>query len=230
MTTISRTASSKLPTPFGEFELVHYQGASLEALALVYGEIGTEAVLCRVHSECMTGEVFGSLRCDCKAQLELAQKRICAEGQGVIVYLRQEGRGIGLGNKIKAYALQDQGRDTIEANLELGFAADERAYDVAAAILRELKVASVRLLTNNPEKMSGLRDAGIEVVEQVSHWAEFSVFSEAYIETKRQHMGHILDHAAPDASSSGNTNSDNTKSDNTSSGSQSPEQTEGKAS
>lgn len=193
MMTITRTASSKLPTPFGEFELVHYQSEALEALALVRGEIQGEAILCRVHSECLTGEVFGSLRCDCRAQLELAQKRVADEGKGVIVYLRQEGRGIGLGNKIKAYALQDQGRDTIEANLELGFAADERAYDVAAAILRELKVTSVRLMTNNPEKMSGLAEAGIPVVEQVSHWAESSIHSDAYIETKIQHMGHISD-------------------------------------
>lgn len=193
MTTITRTASSKLPTSFGEFELVHYQSEELEALALVRGEIDREAVLCRVHSECMTGEVFGSLRCDCRAQLELAQKRVAEEGQGVIVYLRQEGRGIGLANKIKAYALQDQGRDTIEANLELGFAADERAYDVAAAILRDLKISSVRLMTNNPEKMSGLAEAGILVVEQVSHWAGTSIHSDAYIETKIQHMGHISD-------------------------------------
>jgi len=139
----------------------------------------------------MTGEVFGSLRCDCRAQLELAQERLSRAEDGVIVYLRQEGRGIGLGNKIRAYALQDQGRDTIEANLELGFAADERSYELAAEILRDLNITSVRLMTNNPEKLEGLREAGISVLEQVPHWAGTSSHSEAYLETKRRQMGHI---------------------------------------
>lgn len=193
----SRTASSQLPTHFGQFELVHYQTDELEAVALVRGNPSGENILCRIHSECMTGEVFGSLRCDCRPQLELALQRLSTEDEGVIVYLRQEGRGIGLGNKIKAYALQDQGRDTIEANLELGFAADERSYDVAAAILRDLNISSVRLMTNNPEKMSGLEAAGIKVVEQIPHWTGSSRHSEAYIETKQRHMGHIIDGIAP---------------------------------
>ncbi len=160
-------------------------------MALVRGNPIGDGILCRVHSECMTGEVFGSLRCDCRPQLELALERVSRETEGVIVYLRQEGRGIGLGNKIKAYALQDRGRDTVQANIELGFAADERSYELAAAILGELKITSVRLMTNNPHKMSGLEAAGIRVSEQVPHWAGTSRHSEAYLETKRQRMGHI---------------------------------------
>jgi GTP cyclohydrolase II len=191
MKDFSRTASSELPTHFGLFTLIHYQSAELEAVAIVRGEPTGEAVLCRVHSECMTGEVFGSLRCDCRPQLELALERVSRETEGVIVYLRQEGRGIGLGNKIKAYALQDQGRDTVQANIELGFAADERSYEVAAAILSDLMITSVRLMTNNPDKMTGLEAAGIRVHEQVPHWAGTSRHSEAYLETKRQRMGHI---------------------------------------
>ncbi len=191
MKDFSRTASSELPTHFGLFTLIHYQSSELEALALVRGEPSGESVLCRVHSECMTGEVFGSLRCDCRPQLELALERVSRETEGVIVYLRQEGRGIGLGNKIKAYALQDKGRDTVQANLELGFAADERSYEVAAAILRDLKVTSVRLMTNNPDKMLGLEAAGIAIAEQIPHWAGASRHSEAYLETKKQRMGHI---------------------------------------
>lgn len=191
MKDFSRTASSELPTHFGLFTLVHYESKELEAVALVRGNPGGDGVLCRVHSECMTGEVFGSLRCDCRPQLELALERVSRETEGVIVYLRQEGRGIGLGNKIKAYALQDQGRDTVQANIELGFKADERSYEVAAAILRDLKVTSVRLMTNNPEKKSGLENAGIRVSELVPHWAGASQHSEAYLETKKQRMGHI---------------------------------------
>jgi GTP cyclohydrolase II len=191
MKDFSRTASSELPTHFGLFTLVHYESKELEAVAMVRGNPSGESVLCRVHSECMTGEVFGSLRCDCRPQLELALERVSRETEGVIVYLRQEGRGIGLGNKIKAYALQDQGRDTVQANIDLGFAADERSYEVAAAILTELQITSVRLMTNNPEKMKGLEAAGIRVSEQVPHWAGTSRHSEAYLETKRQRMGHI---------------------------------------
>ena len=199
----SRTASSDLPTHFGLFTLVHYQGEDLEGVALLRGKPTGGNVLCRVHSECMTGEVFGSLRCDCRPQLELALERLSRAEEGVIVYLRQEGRGIGLGNKIKAYALQDQGRDTVQANLDLGFAADERSYGLAAAILRELGISSVRLMTNNPEKMHGLEAAGIKVSEQVSHWAGSSSHSEAYIETKQRRMGHITnspESQGPDAS------------------------------
>jgi 3,4-dihydroxy 2-butanone 4-phosphate synthase/GTP cyclohydrolase II len=197
MRDFKRTASSALPTHFGAFELVHYVGDGIEGLALIRGEVGGAGVLCRVHSECMTGEVFGSLRCDCRPQLELALERISRAQAGVIVYLRQEGRGIGLGNKIRAYALQDQGRDTIQANLELGFRADERSYDLAAAILRDLSVDSVRLMTNNPEKLEGLEAAGIVIDEQVPHWAGSSTHSEAYLETKRRRMGHITESPVP---------------------------------
>ncbi len=191
MKDFSRTASSQLPTHFGPFRLFHYNSDALEGMALVRGNPTGESVLCRVHSECMTGEVFGSLRCDCRPQLELALERISRANEGVIVYLRQEGRGIGLGNKIRAYALQDEGRDTVQANLELGFGADERSYELAAAILSDLGISSVRLMTNNPEKLAGLADAGIAVVEQVPHWTGASSHSEAYIETKRRRMGHI---------------------------------------
>jgi 3,4-dihydroxy 2-butanone 4-phosphate synthase/GTP cyclohydrolase II len=168
-----------------------------EHVALVYGQVrGASNVLIRVHSECFTGETLGSLRCDCRAQLDLAMERIAAEGAGVIVYLRQEGRGIGLGNKIRAYALQDQGVDTVEANLALGFDADARSYGMAAAVLEDLGVRSVRVMTNNPSKLDGLREAGVEV-EQVSHWATSNEHSEHYLEIKRIKMGHIEADADP---------------------------------
>lgn len=193
MSDVFRTASCQLPTHFGPFELVHYRRGDMEAMALIRGEPKGREVLCRVHSECLTGEVFGSLRCDCRGQLELAMERLSRAKEGVIVYLRQEGRGIGLGNKIRAYALQDDGRDTVEANLELGFAADERSYEVAAEILRDLGIESVRLMTNNPEKISGLESQEILVTEQVPHWTGGSSHSNAYIDTKRRRMGHITE-------------------------------------
>ena len=169
-----------------------YHFGSEEALALVHGDpSGREAVLARVHSECLTGEVFGSQRCDCRAQLERALERIAGADAGVLVYLRQEGRGIGLGNKVRAYALQDQGHDTVEANLALGFAPDLRSYEIAAAILRDLGVASVQLMTNNPEKIEGLRQAGVTVTEQVPHWVESSHLSHDYLEVKRSKLGHV---------------------------------------
>ncbi|MCP4447054.1 MAG: GTP cyclohydrolase II [Myxococcales bacterium] len=199
MKDFSRTASSELPTHFGPFRLVHYHSAELEGLALVRGNPTGDGVLCRIHSECMTGEVFGSLRCDCRAQLELAQERLSRASEGVIVYLRQEGRGIGLGNKIRAYALQDQGRDTVQANIELGFEVDERNYELAAAILLDLGITGVRLMTNNPEKLKGLSDAGIKLDEHVPHWAGASTHSEAYLETKRHRMGHITQSPVPGA-------------------------------
>lgn len=191
MSSLRRTAESELPTHFGRFRLLHYRRGEDEALALVRGELGTANVLCRVHSECMTGEVFGSLRCDCRPQLELALEKLSRADGGVIVYLRQEGRGIGLGNKIRAYSLQDQGRDTVQANLELGFAADERSYDLAAAVLEDLGVGSVCLMTNNPAKIAGLESAGIVVVEHLPHWTGRSAHSSDYVETKRLRMGHL---------------------------------------
>jgi GTP cyclohydrolase II len=194
MADVKQTASSNLPTHWGAFQVIHFVDTKSgeEALALVRGELSPTDTLCRVHSECMTGEVFGSLRCDCRPQLELALEKISRAKSGVLVYLRQEGRGIGLANKIRAYALQDEGRDTVQANEELGFAADERQYEVAASILRALGVESVRLMTNNPDKISGLKRAGIDVVEQLSHWAGASAHSEAYLQTKQLRMGHIV--------------------------------------
>jgi 3,4-dihydroxy 2-butanone 4-phosphate synthase/GTP cyclohydrolase II len=163
-----------------------------EHVAIVRGDVaGAEAVLCRVHSECLTGEVFGSLKCDCRAQLDKALAAIAAEGRGVVVYLRQEGRGIGLGNKIRAYALQAEGKDTVEANLALGFAADLRSYDMAASILAELGVSSIALMTNNPEKLDGLEQAGVRIAAHVPHWVEDHEHNREYLEVKRAKMGHL---------------------------------------
>jgi GTP cyclohydrolase II len=173
---LTRYSDARLPTPHGEFHLVVYRtgspagaGASAvglgaeEHVAMVLGDVRGEGVLARVHSSCFTGEVLGSLRCDCRAQLDAALDRIGREGRGVLVYLVQEGRGIGLGNKVRAYQLQDDGKDTVEANLALGFDADLRSYDLAAGILRDLGVTSVRLMTNNPDKRAGLERAGVRV-------------------------------------------------------------------
>ena len=184
-------AEAELPTPRGSFRLIVYRAGEQEHLAIVRGDVATaEGVLCRVHSECLTGEVLSSLRCDCRGQLERALDRIADERCGVLVYLRQEGRGIGLGNKIRAYALQDEGVDTVEANLRLGFDADERSYDIAAAILRDLDVRSVRLMTNNPDKIAGLSRSGVSV-EQEPHWVAPSAHSQAYLEVKKTKLGHI---------------------------------------
>jgi 3,4-dihydroxy 2-butanone 4-phosphate synthase/GTP cyclohydrolase II len=163
-------------------------------VAVVRGSIeGKAGVLTRVHSECWTSEVVGSLKCDCREQLHVALERIAAEGAGVLVYLRQEGRGIGLGNKIRAYALQASGADTVEANLALGFEADERSYDIAGAILRDLGVVSVRLMTNNPLKVKGLEDAGVTVMDRVSHWVGENQHNAGYLAVKRRKMGHHPD-------------------------------------
>jgi GTP cyclohydrolase II len=205
MTSVVRYSEAELPTAHGPFRIAVYRvvGAPSpgsiaeaspvdEAVALWRGEVrGQEGVLTRVHSECLTGEVFGSLRCDCKSQLELALGRIAEQGQGVLVYLRQEGRGIGLGNKVRAYALQDAGRDTVDANLDLGFAADLRSYELAAGMLADLGVASIRLMTNNPAKVEGLAEAGVRVLAQESHWADAPEQSRAYRETKMTRMGHL---------------------------------------
>lgn len=162
-----------------------------EHIAIVAGEVtGKSGVLCRVHSECWTGETLGSLKCDCREQLDAALEAMTAAGAGVVVYLRQEGRGIGLGNKIRAYALQNQGKDTVEANTELGFDADLRSYDLAAAILKDLGVASVTLLTNNPDKLRALEEAGVEVVERVPHWVSDQEHNRDYLAVKRQKLGH----------------------------------------
>ena len=189
-----RYSEADLPTPWGTFRIIVYDFGGEEALALVRGEpAGAERVLTRVHSECLTGEVFGSLRCDCRQQLEHALERIAAapSGVGVLVYLRQEGRGIGLGNKVRAYALQDQGHDTVDANLALGFAADLRSYEMAAAILRDLGVSSVSLMTNNPAKLDGLRQAGVDVAAHEPHWVDAPDQSDGYLQVKRARLGHL---------------------------------------
>src|SRR5262245_38114926 len=196
-----RYAEAELPTAHGPFRLLVFRdpeappGApAQEHIAMVRGDAsGASNVLCRVHSECWTSEVLGSLKCDCRDQLEAALERIAAEGTGVVVYLRQEGRGIGLGNKVRAYALQNSGADTVEANLALGFEPDERKYDIAAAILKDLGVRSVRLLTNNPLKVAGLRTAGVPVTDRISHWVGENQYNAAYLAVKRRKMGHHPD-------------------------------------
>jgi GTP cyclohydrolase II len=193
MALASRYAEAEIPTEFGPFRVVVYRIATEEHVAIVRGDVsGGAAVLCRVHSECLTGEVFGSLKCDCRAQLDKALATIAAAGRGVVVYLRQEGRGIGLGNKIRAYALQAEGKDTVEANLALGFAADLRSYDMAAAILHDLGVESVALMTNNPQKLAGLEQAGVKVAEHVPHWVDDQEHNREYLEVKRAKLGHLV--------------------------------------
>jgi len=196
---VTAYSHARMPTKHGDFRLLvyHLDGSSdKEHVAMVRGDIGGGgAVLCRVHSECFTGEVMGSLRCDCQAQLDRALERIAEEGRGVVVYLRQEGRGIGLSDKIRAYALQDEGADTMEANLALGFDADLRSYELAAAILADLSVTSVRLMTNNPDKLEGLSRAGVAVVRE-AHWVGESEHSAEYLRVKRDKMGHIASSGA----------------------------------
>ena len=184
-------AESVLPTRWGPFRVLVYHFGDEEAVALVRGHVtGVEEVLVRLHSECLTGEVFHSERCDCRKQLDRALELIAEADCGVFVYLRQEGRGIGLGNKIKAYALQDEGHDTVEANIALGFEPDLRSYDHAAAILGNLRPASIRLLTNNPAKRQALEDAGIVVVGREPHWVGESEHNAVYLAVKKAKMGH----------------------------------------
>jgi GTP cyclohydrolase II len=164
-----------------------------EHVAMVMGDVAAAPPLVRIHSECMTGDLFGSLRCDCGDQLAAARARIGMQGAGVILYLRQEGRGIGLANKLRAYRLQDQGLDTVEANLELGFAADLRSFDVAAAMLAELGIGAVRLMTNNPCKLEAIERAGIEVVERVPVRSAPRPENHGYLSTKAAKLGHAID-------------------------------------
>ena len=168
-------------------------GQEHEHVALVAGgleDLAGEDVLCRVHSECWTGETLHSLKCDCREQLDSALAAILEAGRGVVVYLRQEGRGIGLGNKIRAYALQEQGKDTVDANLALGFAADLRSYDMAARMLADLGVRSVALMTNNPDKMAGLENAGLRVLRRIPHWGTAQEHNRDYLDAKLKKLGH----------------------------------------
>ena len=192
---IQRVAEAELPTKYGEFHVIAYESMldGREHLAITRGDpSGKSSVLVRMHSECMTGDVFGSMRCDCGEQLVAAMRQIDAEGQGAVVYLRQEGRGIGLGNKVKAYQLQDEGLDTVEANEKLGFKPDLRDYGIGAQILLDLELHSIRLLTNNPRKIVGLDGYDIEITGTEALQVEPNQHNERYLETKRSKLGHTL--------------------------------------
>jgi 3,4-dihydroxy 2-butanone 4-phosphate synthase/GTP cyclohydrolase II len=194
-TQVKRLATTRLPTEFGEFTAHGFRDRidGAEHIALVFGDPGTQDVLTRIHSECLTGDVFGSRRCDCGPQLELSMTEVTAAGAGIVVYLRgHEGRGIGLLHKLQAYALQDSGRDTVDANLDLGFAEDERDYAAGAQILRDLGISSVRLLTNNPDKTSALEAYGIKVTERLPLVVAPTEDSLRYLQTKAERMGHDL--------------------------------------
>ena len=212
---VKKIAEADFPTRWGDFRILGFEGTltavhpgkegpangagkgeggETEGLvALVMGDIHAAPPLVRIHSQCLTGDVFGSLRCDCRLQLELAMRRIAEEGAGILLYEEQEGRGIGLMAKLKAYELQDQGMDTVEANVELGFAADCRAYELPAEVLKLLGVKSVRLMTNNPAKVAALENAGIQVTERVSAEVEPQESFAGYVRTKQEKMGHIQD-------------------------------------
>jgi GTP cyclohydrolase II len=207
---IKKMAEADFPTRWGDFRILGFEGTlpaprpccehgsqsdkKVEGLvALVMGDIHSAPPVVRIHSQCLTGDVFGSLRCDCRLQLELALSKIAHEGAGILLYEQQEGRGIGLMAKLKAYELQDQGLDTVEANVELGYAADCREYELPAEVLKLLGVTAVRLMTNNPEKVAALESAGITVTERISAEVEPQESFERYLRTKHEKMGHIID-------------------------------------
>ena len=207
---VHKIADADFPTRWGHFRILGFEGIRTDVradcapgedrqteglVALVMGDIHGTAPVMRIHSQCLTGDVFGSLRCDCRQQLELALERIGSEGAGILLYEQQEGRGIGLMAKLKAYELQDQGRDTVEANVELGYAADCREYELPVAVLKLLGVGRVRLMTNNPEKVMALEAAGIAVVERISAEVAPQESFRKYLETKHAKMGHIVDEA-----------------------------------
>ncbi len=194
---LTQAAEADFPTEYGLFRIYGFEGRTgarvEEAVVLTMGEVTSGAPpLLRIHSECLTGDVFHSLRCDCRAQLEIALREIAADGRGLIIYEHQEGRGIGLMNKLRAYQLQDQGADTVEANEQLGFESDLRNYALPGAILRHLGIPSVRLMSNNPGKVKALEDAGIVVAERVPCIASAHESRRGYLETKREKMGHHL--------------------------------------
>ena len=193
--TVKRASSAKLPTRYGEFTIYGYENVLTKEhhVALVMGDVSNgEPVLIRVHSECLTGDALGSLRCDCGQQYDAAMKRVAQEGRGMVLYMRQEGRGIGLINKIKAYNLQDQGLDTVEANLALGLAADMRDYGIGAQILSDLNVKKLRLMTNNPRKLVGLSGYGIDIVERIPIQLNHNEANELYLKTKQAKLSHLL--------------------------------------
>ncbi len=193
---VQMVAHAELPTRYGRFTIYGFKGRGPqeEAVALVRGNLkGRTAPLVRVHSQCLTGDVLTSLRCDCRAQLELSLKKIGQAPSGILLYLPQEGRGIGLMNKLRAYQLQDGGMDTVEANEKLGFAADARDYDFSAQILKKLGARKIRLLSNNPEKVRQLESSGIQVVERVPCQPRVSKISRGYLKTKKRKMGHLLE-------------------------------------
>ena len=194
---VRKTSEADFPTRFGHFRILGFEGSNggdpEEAVVLTMGDLSGGPPLVRIHSQCLTGDVFHSLRCDCGGQLELALNSIAAEGRGLLIYENQEGRGIGLLNKLRAYELQDQGADTVEANEQLGFEADLRGYALAAAILLYLRLDAVRLMSNNPEKIQALERADVRVTERVPSIVPPHDSTEDYLRTKREKLGHLLD-------------------------------------
>jgi len=195
--TLEKVAEADFPTQFGAFRIYGFRGSSgnriEEAVVLKMGDLDGEPPLMRIHSQCLTGDVFHSLRCDCRAQLEIALKSIAQDGRGLLIYEHQEGRGIGLLNKLRAYELQDLGADTVEANEQLGFDSDLRSYELPGAILQYFGLRAVRLMSNNPEKVDAVENAGVRVAERVPCIADVVDTREAYLRTKKEKMGHLLE-------------------------------------